>query len=272
MKFPVCPIFIPANKLDWIPKILTSNADCIIFDLEDSIVFEDKEASRNSLYNYLKENKLDISILVRINSLDSEEGQADLSLFSKNLDIFDALVFPKIEDPVALVDLPKLNIVLLIETPLAIRNLSLLAESDRVVGIALGGADLSVSLGSDMSWDSLLFHRSKVILEGAINNLFTIDSPFMDIASPERLKQESHLSSKLGFNGKAVIHPTQIDHVLDAFLPSAEEIEEAKDILIAFSSSSEGALTVNGKMVDLPVVKSMEKRLLLAGMDPDDFK
>ena len=192
--------------------------------------------------------------------------------FSKNLDIFDALVLPKIEDPVALVDLPKLNIVLLIETPLAIRNLSLLAESDRVVGIALGGADLSASLGSDMSWDSLLFHRSKVILEGAINNLFTIDSPFMDIASPERLKQESHLSSKLGFNGKAVIHPTQIDHVLDAFLPSAEEIEEAKDILIAFSGSSEGALMVNGKMVDLPVVKSMEKRLLLAGMNPDDFK
>ena len=204
--------------------------------------------------------------------MDSEEGQADLSLFSKNLDIFDALVLPKIEDPGALVDLPKLNIVLLIETPLAIKNLSLLAESDRVVGIALGGADLSASLGSDMSWDSLLFHRSKVILEGAINNLFTIDSPFMDIASPERLKQESHLSSKLGFNGKAVIHPTQIDHVLDAFLPSAEEIEEAKDILIAFSGSSEGALTVNGKMVDLPVVKSMEKRLLLAGMDPDDFK
>jgi (S)-citramalyl-CoA lyase len=204
--------------------------------------------------------------------LDSEEGQADLSLFSKNLDIFDALVLPKIEDPVALVDLPKLNIVLLIETPLAIKNLSLLAESDQVVGIALGGADLSASLGSDMSWDSLLFHRSKVILEGAINNLFTIDSPFMDISSPERLKQESHLSSKLGFNGKAVVHPTQIDHVLDAFLPSAEEIEEAKDILIAFSGSSEGALTVNGKMVDLPVVKSMEKRLLLAGMDPDDFK
>tara|TARA_B100001146_G_C16192049_1_gene439617 strand:- start:1306 stop:2127 length:822 start_codon:yes stop_codon:yes gene_type:complete len=269
---PVCPIFVPANKLDWVPKILASNADCIIFDLEDSVLSDQKESSRNELYDYLKVNKLDISVLVRINPLDSDVGKADLALFSENTEIYDALMLPKIEEPSVLANLPKVNIVLLIETPLAIKNLPLLAESKQAVGVALGGADLSASLGSDMSWDSLLFHRSLIVLEGSINNLFTIDSPFMSISSLDELKQESLLSSKMGFNGKAAIHPSQIEAILEAFLPTENEIEEAKEVLIAFSNASQAAVALKGKMIDLPVVKAMKKRLRLAGIDPDDFR
>ena len=271
-KFPLCPIFIPANKLDWVPKIVSSNADCIIFDLEDSVLPDQKESARNSLYSFLKANKPDISILIRINPLDSETGKADLALFAGNTKIFDALMLPKIEEPSVLIGLPKVNVILLIETPLAVKNLPLLAESKQAVGIALGGADLSASLGSDMSWDSLLYARSKIVLEGSINNLFTIDGPFMSISSLDELKQESMLSSKMGFNGKAAIHPSQIDSILEAFLPTNKEIEEAKEVLKAFSAASDGAVALNGKMIDLPVVRSMERRLRLAGVDPDDFR
>ena len=270
-KFPVCPIFVPANKLDWVPKILASNADCIIFDLEDSVLLSQKELSRNELYSYLKANKLDILVLIRINPLDSDIGQADLALFSGNTDIFDALMLPKIEELSVLANIPKVNVVLLIETPLAVKNLPLLAENNQAVGIALGGADLSASLGSDMSWDSLLFHRSSIVLEASINNLFSIDSPFMSISSLDELKEESLLSSKMGFNGKAAIHPSQIEPILEAFLPTKNEIKEAKEILIAFANASEGAVAFKGKMIDLPVVKSMEKKLRLAGIDPHDF-
>ena len=181
-------------------------------------------------------------------------------------------MLPKIEEPSVLISLPEVNVILLIETPLAVKNLPLLAESKQVVGIALGGADLSASLGSDMSWDSLLYTRSKIVLEGSINNLFTIDGPFMVISSLNELKQESILSSKMGFNGKAAIHPSQIDTILEAFLPTNKEIEEAKEVLKAFSAASDGAVALNGKMIDLPVVKSMERRLRLAGVDPDDFR
>jgi (S)-citramalyl-CoA lyase len=271
-KFPLCPIFIPANKLDWVPKIVASNADCIIFDLEDSVLPDQKESARNSLYSFLKTNKPDISIFIRINPLDTETGKADLALFAGNTKIFNALMLPKIEEPSVLINLPKVNVILLIETPLAVKNLPLLAESKQAVGIALGGADLSASLGSDMSWDSLLYTRSKIVLEGSINNLFTIDGPFMSISSLDELKQESMLSSKMGFNGKAAIHPSQIDSILEAFLPTNKEIEEAKEVLKAFSAASDGAVALNGKMIDLPVVKSMERRLRLAGVDPDDFR
>lgn len=270
-KFPICPIFVPANKLDWVPKILASKADCIIFDLEDSVLLDQKESSRNRLYDYLLSNNLDIAVLIRINPLDSDIGQADLTLFSGNTDIFDALMLPKIEEPSMLESIPSVDVVLLIETPLAVKNLSLLAENNKAVGIALGGADLSAGLGSDMSWDSLLFHRSRIVLEASINNLFSIDGPFMSISSVEELENESLLSSKMGFNGKAAIHPVQIEPILKAFLPTKNEIEEAKEVLIAFANSSEGAVAFKGKMIDLPVVKSMEKRLRLAGIDPNEF-
>lgn len=270
-KFPVCPIFVPANKLDWVPKILASKADCIIFDLEDSILLSEKESSRSSLCDYLQSNALDISVLIRINPLDTDIGKEDLALFSRNVEIFDALMLPKIEEPSVLDDMPKVDVVLLIETPLAVKNLPLLAKANQAVGIALGGADLSASLGSDMSWDSLLFHRSLIVLEASINNLFSIDGPFMSISSLDELKQESKLSSKMGFNGKAAIHPSQIEPILEAFLPTENEIEEAKEILIAFVNASKGAVAFKGKMIDLPVVKSMETRLRLAGIDPDEF-
>jgi citrate lyase beta subunit len=258
--------------LDCIKKIEATLADCIILDLEDSVPLDQKDSSRISLYNYLEETKPSISVFVRINPLDTDEGVEDLALFSKNADLYDALVLPKIENQKTLDGIPNIPLVLLIETPLAVKNLVVLAKNKQVVGVALGGADLSASLGSDMSWDSLLFHRSAVVLECAINNLFSLDSPFMDIGAPEALAAECALSSKMGFNGKAAIHPSQIDIIQGSFLPTEEEINEAKEILAAFYASPDAAVAVQGKMVDLPVVKSMEKRLLLAGFDPEELK
>ena len=94
----------------------------------------------------------------------------------------------------------------------------------------------------------------------------------MDIGAPEALAAECALSSKMGFNGKAAIHPSQIDIIQGSFLPTEEEINEAKEILAAFYASPDAAVAVQGKMVDLPVVKSMEKRLLLAGFNPEELK
>ena len=271
-KFPISPVFVPANKLDWIKKIEASEADCIILDLEDSVPQDQKGSARIALFEHLKTVEITISVLLRINPLDTEAGIADVALFSKDSSLFDALVLPKIENPKDLDKIPNIPIVLLAETPLSIRNLPLLAKDSRVVGIALGGADLSASLGSDMSWDSLLFHRSVIVLECSINNLFSIDSPFMNIDALGELKKECLLSSKLGFNGKSAIHPKQVDTIKSSFLPSDAEIKEASEVLSIFYLSSEGAVAVNGKMIDLPVVKSMERTLLLAGINPETLK
>ena len=119
-----------------------------------------------------------------------------------------------------------------------------------------------------MGWDSLLFARSKIVLEASIHNLFTIDGPYMDIANLESLEEESRKSKALGFNGKAAIHPSQLQVITKSFLPSDQEIEEAQEIIRAFNRSDAAVISFNGKMIDNPIIVSLEKRLRLVGIDP----
>ena len=104
----------------------------------------------------------------------------------------------------------------------------------------------------------------------SINGIFSIDSPFMDINNLEQLDEESRKAKSLGFNSKFAIHPNQVETISWNFLPSEEEIEEAKKTIKAFMNSDGGAIAVDGKMVDEPVVKLMKKKLILAGLDPDN--
>ena len=164
-----------------------------------------------------------------------------------------------------------INIIALLETPRSLKNISSIAAEKTVKGLALGGADLSASLGSTMDWDSLLYARSKIILEAAINNLFSIDSPFMDIENLKALGEESKKAKMLGFNGKAAIHPSQLEVITDSFLPNEEEISEAKEIIKAFNQSSSAVIAFNGRMIDQPIILSLEKRLRLVGIDPKNI-
>ena len=208
----------------------------------------------------------DKTVLVRVNPIDSEFGKDDMKVLAEVSSKIDAFMLPKVEEVKLLNQLPK-NLVLLIETPKSVQNLEELASHKHVIGIALGGADLSASLGSDMSWDSLLFTRSKIVIEAAVNNLFTIDSPFMNIEDISSLQKESVLSNGLGFDGKAAIHPNQIETITKSFLPNESDIQEAKEIIKLFNSSSEAVIAYKGKMIDMPIVLSMEKRLRLVGIE-----
>ena len=265
-KFPVCPIFIPANRLEWIDKTFDKGADAVIIDLEDSVPEDKKIKTRKDLVSFLQSSSFDKTIIVRVNPVNTAIGADDMTVLSEVSSKIDAFMLPKIEQTGVLNDLPD-NLIALIETPTSIQNLKEIACHKNVIGIALGGADLSASLGSDMSWDSLLFTRSKIVIEAAANNLFTIDSPFMNIEDISSLKKESVLANGLGFDGKAAIHPNQIETITKSFLPNESDIQEAKEIIKLFSSSSEAVIAYKGKMIDMPIVLSMEKRLRLVGIE-----
>ena len=269
--FPVCPLFVPANKLDWISKAETSKADGLVIDLEDSVPLSDKRKSRDELARHLSSSHISKPFFIRINSLKSQDGKEDISLFNIKNKNFLGLIIPKIENPIELSVLPEsLKLVLLIETALALENLSLLSEDKRVIGLALGGADLSAELGSDMSWDAVLLARSMIILQASKYGLITIDSPFMQIEDINELAQESRKARSIGFNSKFAIHPKQAGVIKECFLPTKEDLEEAQKILKAFSKSKGGAISVDGKMIDEPIIKLMKKRLFLAGIDFKD--
>lgn len=265
-KFPVCPIFIPANRLEWVEKTFDKGTDAVIIDLEDSVPKEQKDETRTKLFSYIDSHDFEKTILIRVNPVEGEFGKEDMKILSEVSSKIDAFMLPKIEQTELLNDLPD-NLIALVETPKSIQNLEEIASHKNVIGIALGGADLSASLGSDMSWDSLLFTRSKIVIEAAANNLFTIDSPFMNIEDISSLKKESVLANGLGFDGKAAIHPNQIETITKSFLPNESDIQEAKEIIKLFNSSSEAVIAYKGKMIDMPIVLSMEKRLRLVGIE-----
>ena len=160
-KFPVCPIFIPANRLEWVKKTFDKGTDAVIIDLEDSVPKEQKDETRTKLFSYIDSHDFEKTILIRVNPVEGEFGKEDMKILSEVSSKIDAFMLPKIEQTELLNDLPD-NLIALIETPKSIQNLGEIASHKNVIGIALGGADLSVSLGSDMSWDSLLFTRSKI--------------------------------------------------------------------------------------------------------------
>jgi citrate lyase subunit beta/citryl-CoA lyase len=93
----------------------------------------------------------------------------------------------------------------------------------------------------------------------------------MNIADLKALENESIKSKDMGFNGKAAIHPNQVEIIKKSFLPSEDELEEARDIIKAFKKSSSAVIAFRGRMVDLPIVLSMEKRLRLVGIDPKNI-
>ena len=226
-KFPICPIFIPANKLTYVEKAIKSGADGIIFDLEDSILLNDKSKARDNLFKYLSSNNPDAIIYIRINDLNSENGISDLEMLSELNFTF---IIPKFEDE---------------------RNFDKISKD--------------IKIGSEMSWDAMLYARSKIILECSINNLISIDSPFMSIANMDAFENEVKKSKSIGMLSKAAINPSQISIIKKYFLPTEDEILEAKEIINLYKKSNNGVFSYKGKVVDKPIIKIMENKLIISG-------
>ena len=106
-KFPISPLFIPANKTDWIAKTFEKGADSVILDLEDSVPHNEKSTARENLYSHLKENSYSGNLIVRVNPINDKDGQEDIkTLASSNLPI-DAFMLPKVEERSLVAKLPE---------------------------------------------------------------------------------------------------------------------------------------------------------------------
>ena len=261
-KFPICPIFIPANKLNYVEKAIKSGADGIIFDLEDSILLNDKTKTRENLFKYLSSNTPDAITYIRVNDLNSEIGISDIEMLSQ---LNFAFIIPKFENEENFTKISEdIKIIPLIETPLAINNLNKIAKNKKVIGLSFGAADFSSMIVSEISWDAMLYARSKIIIECSINNLISIDSPFMDTENMDAFENEVKKSKAIGMQSKAAINPSQISIIKKYFLPSEEEILEAKEIIDLYKKSNNGVFSYKGKVVDKPIIKIMENKILIS--------
>ena len=268
-------IFTPGLNPEMFPKALASGADMVCIELEDGIAIKDKDEARKSTINALKtlEVKNDVELVVRVNCQRTKPGLLDFeALISSKLRV-KALMLPKVKTPDEITFIDDLltdcnldtDLHVIMETNEALENIYDIAHaSKRIVALYFGGVDMAAELRVPNSYENLVYARSKLVHAGASVGVDVIDVPYLDLEDMNGMKKEAELVRNLGFTGKGSIHPKQINILNEVFTPSNEEINKAKKIIDQFNASDTGLVVIDGKLIEKPVLREMQRRILVA--------
>lgn len=273
-------LYIPGDDWKKITKSLTLGVDCICMDLEDGVALNRKAESRATVIKALSEVNFGASeTLLRINAIGSGFEKEDIEVVLTHPP--DAMVVPKIEtlEQMKWVDdvlesaekahqwpINSIGMLVGIETAKGMLNIKEIGSHPRLEAIIFGGEDFAVSLGATRTEAAteLLYGRQTVVTACAAYGLQAIDMVTLEFQDVARVQREAEFGAMLGFTGKQVIHPKQVWPVQMAFTPDKEAIAYAKRIVEAFESHQKegrGVFAVDGKMIDMPVVKNAQKVL-----------
>jgi len=261
-------LFVPGSRPERFSKALNAGADMICIDLEDAVLPSDKTSARMSVIDFIENCERVDEVCVRINPVDTDTGKADLKALSTVN--FAAVMIAKCGsagdvNQVESAFKNSINIIPLIESIQGLDNASQVASaSKQVKALMFGGADMSAELHCEFSYEALLFVRSQLVLAAARENISLIDVPYVDINNESGLICESEKVRALGFSAKAAIHPRQIDAIHAAFTPTKEQIDYAEAVLEAVDNPDAGAVVVQGKMVDRPIILASQRIVALA--------
>lgn len=256
-------LFVPGNKPDLFPKALRSGANVAILDLEDAVGISDKEMARETVLNYLQnvDSESITQLALRTNSLSSPWGKADLEGMKKRNIQPKIYVHPKTENAAQVRELDayftdNTQIILMIESMKGFYYLAeIAAASKKVVALALGGADFTNETGIKNEWESLYFYRSMLVMHAKAHDLAAIDSPYFDFKDTEGLRKEMLQLKNIGYSGRLVIHPSQINVIQAVMKPTEIEIEEAKAIIEVFEAANGNVCQWKGQMIDEPIYR-----------------
>ena len=268
-------LFVPGNRPERFEKALATNSHAVIIDLEDAVPLDEKIATRQALEKSLPTllAQHQDRIVIRINAYGTDFFIDDLAFISKYS--ISAIIHPKTESTEQL-DLisesihPKSSIIPMIETAKGVANVRLIANHSRTLRLTLGNIDLQADLGftCDESESEIFPIRYEIALATRLAEIASpIDGVTTNIESKEALQFDTLRSKRLGFGAKLCIHPKQVDEVIQCFSPTAAEIEKAKRIVAADQASNGGAVKLDGRMVDRPVVLLAKKILKIAGVN-----
>ena len=273
-------LYMPGDDWKKITKSLTLGVDCICMDMEDGVAVNRKAGARATIAKALQELDFGKSEkLARINSVGSGWEKDDIAAVLPVRP--DGIVIPKIEslDQIKwgseIIEAAELRygwpinsvrMLVGVETAKGILNLREIASHPRLDGIIFGGEDFAASVGATRSRDAteLLYARQAVVVACAAFGLQAIDIVTIDFKNLEVVRAEAEFGARLGFSGKQIIHPAQVEPVQTAFTPNDEAIAYAKRIVESFEASQKegrGAFALDGKMIDMPLLKNARKVL-----------
>ncbi len=277
-------LFLPGNNPNMLINAGTLGADAVIFDLEDAVSPDEKDAARILVRNTMKYMNLDTcEVIVRINSVDTSFWMEDINAILPYKPL--VLLLPKTnckDDVLKVCDYlseceKKLGmedgtafVMPLIETAQGVENAFDIAScSRRIKALFLGAEDLTADLGSKRTKDGreIEYARTRLVVAARAAGVDVFDTPFTDVNDDEGILDDALLAKNLGFTGKASISPRHVSVINRVFSPNSEEIEYANEVMMAIKEAKEqgkGAIALRGKMIDAPIVQRAEKTIAMA--------
>ena len=265
-------LYIPASKPRALDKARGLPVDAIIFDLEDAVSPEEKTASRGILAEALAQSGYgNRARIVRINGLDTEWGRADAEAVAKME--ADAVLLPKVDGPTDLDELAEITgdlpIWAMMETPLGMLNAAAIAAHPKLQGMVMGTNDLAKELNARCRADRLpmLTSLGLCLLAAKAHDRVIVDGVYNAYKDEAGLAEECAQGRDMGFDGKTLIHPAQVDGANTAFAPSEAEIDLARRQIAAFDeakASGQGVAVVDGRIVENLHVETAQKTLAKA--------
>jgi citrate lyase beta subunit len=279
-------LYMPGDDLHKITKATRLGVDCICMDMEDGVAFSRKDQARQTILNALTTMSFGASeVLVRINPAGSGWEHDDLAAALAGPTRPDGIVLPKVSRPAQVHWLCRqldqyeqrhgwlagsIGVLAVVESALAIANLNAIASADaRLQALIFGAEDLASDIGAtrtSQGWE-VFYARSAVVTYAAAYQLQAIDMVRIDFHDQAALEGEATEGARLGYSGKQIIHPNQVEPVQRLFTPSAEAIDHAQRLVEAFhvyQQSGQGAFALDGRMIDAPIIKAAENVLARA--------
>jgi citrate lyase beta subunit len=282
-------MYVPGDDRHKIEKAAGLGVDSIMLDIEDGVALNRKEEAAETIAAALGSVNFGRSeCLVRINPVRDNRGERDLEIILPALP--DGIVLPKVETAGDLdfvcrkagelerskgIPEGQIKLLALIETPQAFMNLKEICSSCvRLEALIFGAEDLAAAIGATRTPEAaeFLYARESLVMAAAAFGLQAVDMVTVEFRDLAILEREARFGAQLGFSGKQIIHPAQVEPVQRAFTPSEMEIEKAKTLLEAFhthQAAGRGAFEFEGKMVDMPVIRRAQNVLSRAGLDND---
>lgn len=270
-------LYMPGANARALEKAQSLSADCLILDLEDAVAPDAKQAARAQICTALQAGDYGArERIVRVNGLDTVWGKDDVAALAALPDEArpDAILAPKVSTPQeidALVALlpPACALWIMIETPQAIFNVQALAAKTAHTPLSvfvMGTNDLAKELRATLvkGRAPLMSALSTALMAARQYGLGILDGVFNDIADEDGFAAECQQGADMGFDGKTLIHPSQLAPCNQIFAPSPEDVAQARDVVAAFAApenAGQGVLKVNGKMTEI-LHRDMAARIL----------
>ena len=277
-------LFVPGGNDKLLKKGLSLEVDGLILDLEDSVTQDRKASAREAVTEALKNAEFGSKEkVVRINALATDYGREDIKRVVRGKP--DTLLVPKIDgaEDIKTYDrliskvekkegLPvgEIGLIALIESPLGIINIEAIATaSPRMQGLLFGAADFTRETRGKITGDrqELYYPLMRILLAARIAGIDALDTPYFDINDPAGLERHALQAKNMGYDGKALIHPSQVEIINRIFTPTREEINYARRVIEAFQAAraaGKGAVQLDGNLIENVHVAMAERILKIA--------